>query len=325
MDYKDYYQVLGVSKNADEKEIKKAFRKLAQKYHPDKNPDDPQAEKRFKEVNEAYTVLSDSEKRKHYDRFGSQWDKYARSGGNAQDFWQQYGGSGMGGGRTRTVTPEEFEQMFGGGMGGGAGFSDFFQTLFGGGMGGGMGSGMGGSPFGNQGTGYGRGSAAAPQSRTEIPVKISLEEVLTGATRQLASNTDARFEVTIPKGVKTGSKVRVRDPEGRSIYLKVEVKPHDRFTRQEDNLRVSVPVDLYTAVLGGEVEVPTLNRNIVLTVPPGSQAGRAFRLRELGLPNLKDNQKKGDLLAELNVVIPTELTDEQRHLFEQLRQLEQTS
>ncbi len=320
MDYKDYYKILGVSKNADEKEIKKAFRTLAQKYHPDKNPGDESSEQRFKEINEAYTVLSDKEKRGHYDRFGSQWDRHARGGGNAQDFWQQYGGAGggMGGNRTRTMTPEEFERLFGsGGMGGmgGGGFSDFFQTLFNGGMGG---------------AGYGQPSYQQPRQnqrvpKTEVPVKITLEEAFEGATRQLASNTGTRFEVAIPPGVKTGSKVRVKDPDGGVIYLKVKVSPHETFDREKDNLRVSVPVDFYTAVLGGEIEVPTVNRKIVLTVPAGSQGGKVFRLRGLGMPNVKDRSKKGDLLAEIKIIVPTDLSDEQKKLFEDLRDLEATA
>lgn len=315
MDYKDYYKILGVSKSADDKEIKKAFRKLAQQYHPDKNPDDASAEQRFKEVNEAYTVLSDKEKRSHYDRFGS----YTRSGGNPQDFWQQYGGGfngGMGSGRTRTMTPEEFQQMFGGsGAGGmGGGFSDFFQTLFGGGM---AGAGYGQQPFPQQ----PRQSRNAP--KTEVPVKITLEEAFEGAKRQLASNTGTRFEVSIPPGVRTGSKVRVKDPDGGSVYLKIEVTNHDIFTRENDNLRVTVPVNLYTAILGGEIEVPTIDRKIVLTVPAGSQGGKVFRLRGLGMPNVKERNKKGDLLAEIKISVPTELSPQQKKLFEELRDLDQ--
>ena len=316
MDYKDYYNTLGVSKSADEKEIKKAFRKLAQKYHPDKNPDDAKAEQRFKEVNEAYTVLSDAEKRRHYDRFGSQWENHTRSGGNTQDFWQQWGGAangGMGGSRGRTMSPEEFERMFGGGGMGGGGFSDFFQTLFTGGMG---------AP--GQGQPYRQSAQQRQVPRTEVPVQISLEEAYTGASRQLASNTGTRFEVTIPAGVKTGSKVRVKEPDGGTIYLKIEVARHEDFSREDDNLRTSVPVDLYTAVLGGEIEVPTIDRKIVLTVPAGTQGGKVFRLRGLGMPNVKDKNKKGDLLAEINILVPTDLDEDQKQLFEQLRELSGT-
>lgn len=321
MDYKDYYRILGVSKNADEKEIKKAFRKLAQKYHPDKNPDDAQAEQRFKEINEAYTVLSDKEKRSHYDRFGSQWDRYANAGGNAQDFWQQWGGNpGAGGSRTRTMSQEEFERMFGGGMGGmgGGGFSDFFQTLFGGGMGG---AGYGQSPYRQPGSAQ-SGQRQVP--KTEVIVKITLDEAFSGTSRQLASNTGTRFEVTIPPGVKTGSKVRVKEPDGSSIYLKIDIERHPQFKREEDNLRVIVPVDISTAVLGGEIEVPTIDRKIVLTIPEGTQGGKVFRLRGLGMPNVKDQNKKGDLLAEISISIPTDLSDAQRKLFEELRTLEST-
>lgn len=317
MDYKDYYRILGVSKNADDKEIKKAYRKLAQQYHPDKNPGDAAAERKFKEVSEAYTVLSDAEKRSHYDRFGSQWNRYAQSGGNAQDFWQQWArsssGNAGGGQYTRSVSPEEFEQMFGGA--GSGGFSDFFQTIFGGMPGGG---------FAQQGGAerYTRGQPASRQrSSTDIPVTLSLEEAFSGTTRQLESNDGVRFEVTIPRGVKTGSKVRVRDPRGTTLYLKIEIKPHDRFIRESDNLRIIADVDLFTAVLGGEIEVQTLSKNIVLTVPPGSQSGKVFRLRGLGMPNLKNSNRRGDLLVELHVMLPTNLTEQQKALFEQLREL----
>ncbi|MEM7130334.1 MAG: J domain-containing protein [Chloroflexota bacterium] len=320
MEYKDYYQTLGVSKNADEKEIKKAFRTLAQKYHPDKNSGDADAEKKFKEINEAYTVLSDTEKRSQYDRFGSQWDRYARTGGNPQDFWQQWGGAGgsPGGNHTRTVTPEEFERMFGG-MGGGmgsGGFSDFFETLFGGAQPGGFG--QPGAGFDGYNAGPSSARRQAPRS-SEVPVQITLEEAFSGATRTLANNDGTRFEVTIPKGVKTGSKVRVRDPKGAVLYLKITIEPRFGYKEEGDNLRVSTDVDLYTAVLGGEINVNTIERTIALTIPAGTQNGKIFRLRGLGIPNLKDNSTKGDLLVEVNVVVPTTLTEEQKNLFEQLR------
>ncbi len=332
MDYKDYYSVLGVSKDADEKEIKRAFRKLAQKYHPDKNPDDPSAESKFKDINEAYTVLSDPDKRSKYDRFGSQWEQYERSGGRPEDFdWGQWGGAGGGGGRgyTRTVTPEEFQQMFGGrggGMGGG-GFSSFFDALFGGGMGGYSGAGTQyrqAPDSGFYGNGYpgafGTGQQTATQQpKTEVKVNVTLEEAYHGTQRLLHTEDGKRLEVNIPAGVKTGSKVRMRGSDYGDIYLNVTVDPSSRFTREGDNLRVIVPTDLYTAVLGGEVQVPTMTGAVMLTVPAGSQNGRTFRLRGQGMPKLKNADEHGDLLVKLEVKLPENLSDKERELFEQLQ------
>ena len=316
MEYKDYYKILGVARDADEKEIKKAFRKLAQQYHPDRNPGDAEAERKFKEINEANTVLSDPEKRSQYDRFGAQWEQYARSGGRPEDFNWGNVGRGGGGGNTRTLTPEEVEQLFGGN-----GHSSFFDTLFGGG-------GMGGARPGQQsrtrpgggGFGFDTRPEFQPRSAPEVPVKVTLEEVFRGATRTLESNDGTRFEVTIPRGVKTGSKVRVKGG-GQEILLTVEVLPHAQFKREENDLRVQVPVDLYLAVLGGEAQVPTMERPVVLTIPAGTQNGRVFRLRGLGLPNLKNPDQRGDLLAEVAVTLPTNLSEQEKALFEELRAL----
>jgi curved DNA-binding protein len=328
MDYKDYYQILGVPKGADDKQIKKAFRKLAQQYHPDKNPGDKQAEARFKEINEAYTVLSDPDKRSKYDRFGAQWEQYARAGGRPEDFdWGNWAGAGApGGAYTRTMTPEEFEQLFGG-MGGG-GFSSFFDALFGGGLGGAR-------PNGPQvrtrtttgpryGFGYEPRSAAASEPSIDVPVDVTLEEAYHGATRVLQTESGTRMEVNIPRGVKTGSRVRMRGgADGGDVYLRVNVLDDKRFTREGNNLHVRVPVDLYTAVLGGEVQVPTLDRPVVLTIPAGTQNGKTFRLRNLGMPELKNPDQRGDLYAEVEVVLPAHLSGEEKRLFEELRKLRQ--
>lgn len=313
MEYKDYYKILGVARNADEKEIKQAYRKLAHKYHPDKNRGDAEAERKFKEVNEAHTVLGDKEKRSQYDRFGAQWEQYARAGGNEQDFWSQFQGGR--GGQTRTMSPEEFQQMFGD-----QGFSSFFESLFGGaGMGGGR------RTQGAPGMGFDFGGGrSAPRARAaEVPVSVTLEEAYRGTERTLQSDEGTRFQVSIPAGVKSGSKVRVSNAGGMgNVILKVEVKPHNQFTREEDNLRVKASVDLYTALLGGEVQAPTMERPVILTIPAGTQNGRVFRLRGLGMPNLKKSSDKGDLLVEVEVKLPTELTKEERALFEKLRAMQ---
>lgn len=314
MEYKDYYQTLGVARNADEKEIKRSFRKLAQQYHPDKNPGDAEAERKFKEINEAYTVLSDADKRSKYDRFGSQWEQYTRAGGRPEDFnWGGFGGGGFGGGQSRTVTPEEFEQFMRG-----SNFSDFFETLFGGAN---PGGGRGGARYRTSGGGGFDPFTAAQQPRSqEVPVQVTLEEAFHGATRTLESNDGTRIQANIPRGVQTGSKVRMRGAIGQGdVMLKVEVKPHEQFTRDGDDLRVQVPVDLYTALLGGEVAVPTLERSVVLTVPAGTQNGRTFRLRGLGMPKLKQPDQRGDLLAEVSVKLPSELSAEEKELLQKLR------
>lgn len=318
MDYKDYYQILGVPRTADEKEIKRAFRKLAQQYHPDKNPGDAEAERKFKEVNEAHTVLSDADKRSKYDRFGSQWEQYTRAGGRPEDFnWGGFGGNGgFGGGQSRNVSPEEFEQFMRG-----SNFSDFFETLFGG-------SGMGGQrggprvrTTGGGGANYDPFGTAQPRSQ-EVPVQVTLEEAFHGATRTLESNDGTRIQANIPRGVQTGSKVRMRGAVGQNdVILKVEVLADDKFTRTGDDLRVLVPVDLYTALLGGEIAIPTLERSVMLTIPAGTQNGRTFRLRGLGMPKLKQPDQRGDLLAEVSIKLPTELTAEEKELFQKLRTL----
>lgn len=295
MEYKDYYKILGVSRNVDEKELKKAFRKLAQQYHPDKNPGDKEAERKFKEINEAYTILSDPEKRQKYDQFGPQWEQYTRNGGFGS------------GGQTRTMSPEEFERIFGGG------FGDIFETMFGGGRTT--------QQTRRRGTSFDPFTGGMP-TENEVAVQVTLEEAFRGTTRVLQTGEGTRMEANIPRGVKTGSKVRMRGASGQGdVILKVEVLPHADFTRDGDDLRVKVAVDLYTALLGGEARVPTLERPLVLTVPAGAQNGRLFRLRGQGMPHLKHPDQRGDLLAELSVTLPTNLSDEERRLFQRLREL----
>lgn len=313
---KDFYSTLGVSRTASDQEIKKAFRKLAQQFHPDKNPGDKVAEQRFKEINEAYGVLSDSEKRGHYDRFGADWEQYARAGVNPDDFARGgFGGFGSApGGNTRSMSPEEFEQMFGG-MAGGAGgaggagdFGNIFDSLFG-------------QSRGRRGP-VGFDTRATQPREREVTVQVTLEEALHGSTRTLQEADGKRVEVTIPRGVKTGSKVRVKGTGGvGDVLLKVDVLPHAHFVREGDDLRVKVTVDLYTALLGGEEQVPTLERPVALTIPAGTQNGKTFRLRGLGMPHLKTPDARGDLYAVVEVTLPAKLSERERTLFEELRSL----
>ncbi len=329
MEYKDYYKTLGVARGADEKEIKKAFRKLAQQYHPDKNPGDKSAEARFKEINEAYTVLSDADKRAKYDKFGSQWEQYERAGGRPEDFnWGGMGGMGgqPGGSYTRTISPEEFEQMFGGGgmgsggMGGGGGgaggYSSFFDALFGG-----MGGGRSTRSSRSRGMGFDTETMTRPQ-RQEVEAAVTLEEAFHGTTRVLQLEGGSRLEVNIPRGVTTGSRVRMKGAGGQSdIVLNIEVQPNPRYTREGDNLRVHVPVDLYTALLGGEAQVPALDKTVALTIPAGAKNGKVIRLRGLGMPHLKNPDQRGDLLAVVDVHLPSSLSAQEKALFEELRAL----
>ncbi len=299
MEYKDYYKLLGVERNADEKEIKRAFRKLAVKYHPDKNPGDKRAEDRFKEINEAYEVLSDPAKRAKYDQLGSSYQDWQRMGGQPGGFdWTQWA-SAPGGMR---VEVGDLNDLFGGG------FSDFFTTIFGG---------MGASGQGFAGRVGGRGRDL------EQAVPISLAEAYRGAKRTVQRGR-RRLEVKVPAGAQTGTRVRIAGQgegsrsQAGDLYLVVEVEPDDRFERKGDDLHVDANVDLYTAVLGGETEVPTPVGNVVLTIPPESQAGQVFRLKGRGMPNLHNPSAHGDLYARLKVTLPSHLSDEERELYRRL-------
>ena len=310
MEYKDYYKILGVDRNSGKKEIKKAYRKLARKYHPDVNPSDKEAEERFKEINEAHEVLSDPEKRKKYDQLGTSWRQWQNMGGEPRGFdWSQWYAQ-PGSGRVY-VQYGDLGDLFGGGLGG---FSDFFEAMFGGP------SQREARPRGRQ-----RQPQAARSQDFEQEVEITLEEALSGTTRILQKD-GRRLEVKIPPGVETGSKVRMRgegsEGFGRGakgdLYLKIKILPHRIFERKGDGLHCEVPVDLYTATLGGEVRVPTLKGGAMLKIPPETQSGKTFRLRGQGMPHLKDPKKRGDLYAKVTVKMPQNLTDREKELFRQL-------
>jgi len=306
MEYKDYYRILGVDRNAEEKKIKKAYRKLARQHHPDVNPDDKTAEERFKDINEAHEVLSDPEKRRKYDQLGSSWQQWQHKGRDPRGFdWSQWFNQAQPRSGGVRVEYADLGDLFGGG-----GFSDFFQTIFG-----------------------GMGTAQARPRRGQDytqPVEITLEEASQGATRTIQKD-GRRLEVKIPPGVRTGSKVRVAG-EGRpsiaggasgDLYLKVTVLPHSVFEREGDDLHCEILVSLYTVVLGGEVKVPTPGGDLLLKIPPETQSSRTFRLRGKGLPNLRNPKKRGDLYARLRVQVPQKLSKKEKELFRELASLRQ--
>ena len=294
----DYYDILGVTRSADEKELRQAYRRLARQHHPDVNPGDEAAAERFKSINAAYEVLSDADKRAKYDRYGDQWQH-----------------------------AEHFEQNAGAG---GSRFAHFFRD-------GDTGRGSGGFTFGSAGGSFsdildglgrfggfgGRNEPVRPRP-AEVAVEITLEEADAGTTRRVNLPSGKRLEVKIPAGIADGSKVHIApaNEPGDEFNLAVTVLPHRRFTRDGVDLHTAVEAPLLDAILGGAVKVPTLRGEIELTLPPETQNGRRFRLAGQGMAALNDSGRRGNLFATVNVKLPANLTDEQRRLFQQLRAAE---
>jgi curved DNA-binding protein len=321
MDFKDYYATLGVAKTATDKELKQAYRKLARKYHPDVNPGDKSAEAKFKEINEAYEVLGDPEKRRKYDELGANWRMYEqaeRAGGPnpfEQGGWTVNVGGGPGG--FRTMTEEEMREIFGTENP----FSDFFNTFFGGAE----------SEPGR------RGRSGRSRSRRgrdlEQEIELTLEEADQGVTRRLSIKHDGHartVDVRVPPGVGDGSRVRVSGEGERGggggtsgdLYLRVRLQPHPVFERKGRDLYTKVSVPLTVAVLGGEVDVPALGgRTLRLKVPPTTQNGQVFRLRGQGMALSGKAGERSDLYATLEVQLPKQLSAEERQHFEALAQL----
>lgn len=308
--FKDYYAALGVAPDADDKTIKQAYRKLARQYHPDLNPNDKQAEERFKEVNEAYQVLGDAEKRRKYDDLQQQyrqWQQHGDSRGFNWGQWQARPGEQT---YTRTVSPEDLQDLFGDD----SPFSDFFSSIFGGGM---------------------------PQERTnrptrgrdaEVAVEITLAEALHGTARTIQAN-GRRIEARIPPGVRTGTRLRLANQGGAGVaggsagdlYLIIEVAPHPQFERENDDLTCVIPLDIYTAVGGGQVRVQTLDGAVMLKIPPRTQAERTFRLKGKGMPRLEQPAERGDLYAKVKLVLPEEMSEDEVATLRSLGQQQQAS
>jgi curved DNA-binding protein len=310
MDYKDYYKILGVEKTATTEQIKKAYRKLARQYHPDVNPNDATAEQKFKEANEANEVLSDPEKRQKYDQLGADYQRYQQAGagrgpgaGGGGFDWSQYaqgGGGGFGG--------------FGGGQFGGEGedFSDFFSSMFGG---------MGGA-------GGGRSSRPGAGGDYQAELELTLQEAYEGGPRTITVN-GKNLRITIQPGVADGQTIRLRDQGGPgrnggpngSLLITFRILPDARYARTGDDLTQDVPVPLYRALLGGEQTVETLGGPVKIKLKPETANGSRLRLRGKGFPVYREAGKHGDLYLRLNVQLPTNLTEEERALIQQLAQL----
>lgn len=312
-DYKDYYKILGVSKSADEGEIKRTFRKLARKYHPDMNPDNKTAEAKFKEVSEAYEVLSDPDKRKKYDQFGQYWQQAGQAGGantGGVDFGQ-YGSF------------DEFINELLGRFGGGGGFGGpgqaggfNYRTSQTGGF----------SGFNNDFSGYG-GASSSGAADSESSISLSFEEAMKGAEKRLIIGGSETITVKFPAGMKDGKKIRVKGKgqlnpltQARGdLYLKVKLKPHDYFSLEGDSLICELPITPDEAVLGATVEVPTPSGKVKMKIPAGVKSGQSLRLRNKGWPKAKGGQ--GDQLVKLQIVSPTKLSAQEREYYEKLAKI----
>ena len=322
MEFKDYYQTLGVAKTATVKEIKQAYRKLARKYHPDVNPGDRAAEARFKEINEAYEVLGDPEKRRKYDELGANWRQYEQAQqqpGGGTPFWQWSTAGGQPGGGYQTINEDELRDMFGGENP----FSDFFNVFFGGG-----------GRTETRRPRSGRGARGRAGRDVEEEIELTLDEAMRGAMRRLSVKHGGHtrtVDVRIPAGVGDGSRVRISG-EGEQgaggaragdLYLRVRLRPDPRFERKGRDLHTAIAVPLTVAVLGGEAEVPVPgDPPLRLRIPPMTQNGQVFRLRGHGMPAVGKSSERGDLYATVNVTLPRQLSEEQRHHFEALARLE---
>lgn len=303
MQYKDYYQILGVNRDASQEEIKRAYRKLARRFHPDVNPGDRAAEERFKEINEAYEVLSDPQKRQQYDHLGagwSQWQRMRGAPGGFEDFARQW--FGQAGPQVQYVNLDE---IFGQGN-----LGDLLDALFG----------LGGTQVRQR---------PRRGKDLEVPLELTLEEAFHGTMRRVERGDGHIVTARIPPGTRTGSRIRLagQGQPGRGgasagdLYLNVTVQPHPIFRREGDDLRRDLELDLYTAVLGGEVEVETLDGTVRLKIPPGTSGGKTFRLRGKGMPNPKTPDRRGDLYAVVRIKVPSRLSAREKALFGELARL----
>jgi len=308
MEFKDYYKILEISKEASNDEIRKAYRRLAKKYHPDKNPDDPAAEAKFKEVSEAYEVLKDPEKRKKYDRLGANWKQYQYSGEGGEDWFRNFN-------QSRRGTNFDFSDSFGDLFGNVGGFSDFFESFFGSG-----------NRFSDSTGGY--TNTFWKGSDYEAELIISLEEAHKGTEKQFT--VDGRtLKVRISPGVKSGKRLRLKNQGGEGtgggqkgdLYLKIQVEKHPYFERKDNDLYCNLDVDLYTAILGGKKEITNLDgKRINIYIPKETENGKVLKIKNMGM-SIADDSNRGDLYIRINIQIPKNITEEEKKLFEKLKSL----
>ncbi len=309
MEFKDYYKILGVDKTATSEEIKKAYRQLAKQYHPDKNPGNKSAEERFKEITEANEVLSDPEKRKKYDQLGANWKQYQYANPNASGMNDWYSQFNRGGGGS----PYNFSGNLGDLFGGLGGFSDFFESFFG---------------AGSHRSGENIFSRAKKGSDYEATLNLTLEDVYNGAEKQITVD-GRKLKVKVEPGTKDGLRLRLKNQgapgknggERGDLYLTIHVLEHPFYEIEEDDLYYNLDVDLYTAILGGQVQITTLDKKkINLTIPPETDNGKLLKLKGLGLTQ-KGSSKRGNLYARVVLQIPKKLNSEEKKLFEKLASL----
>lgn len=300
MDFKDYYEILGVAPSADNKVIKQTYRQLARKHHPDVNPGNKEAEEKFKTINEAYQVLSDAKQRKKYDELRAQYQQWQQTGGQQQQGfdWQNWSNQANKGARTQYASPEDLEDLFGSA----SPYSDFFTNIFGGSK------------------ASVRGKPPTPRRGRDIEyeVDLTLEEAFHGAARSLELD-QRHFTAVIPVGVRTGSRVRLAGqgepgPNGGpagDLYLIIKLLPNETFEREGDDLHMDIQLDIFTAIAGGEIRISSMERPLTLTIPPRTNANRNFRIRGKGMPHLGDAKIRGDLFARVRLILPNSLTDQE--------------
>jgi curved DNA-binding protein len=306
MTYKDYYKILGVGKTATQDEIKKAYRKLANKYHPDKTKGDKAAEEKFKDINEANTILSDPVKRKKYDQFGADWKHYEESGQQPGGFdWSKY--TGARGGQEHTMSQEEFSAMFGE-----EGLGNIFETIFG-------------QPIGTR---NGRKSRARKGEDFEAETTLTLEEAYHGSTR-LLKISDQTIKITIKPGIADGQVLRVTGKGGRGpnggpngdLYLTIKIAPHAEFQRRGNDLYCDKSVELYTAVLGGKTRIKTINNIVNVDILKETQNGKVLRLLGLGMPVYGTKNEFGNMYVTIVIQLPDNLSEQEIDLFRKLSML----
>ena len=315
MAYIDYYKILGVDKTATQDDIKKAFRKLARQYHPDLNPNDPNAKERFQAINEANEVLSDPEKRKKYDEYGENWKHADEFEAQRKAYQNQQGGGGGDGEYWYSTDGTHFSGFGDEGMhgfgGNGSEFSDFFEEL-----------------FGHRGAGAGRGARGAFKGQDiQGELQLTLREAAT-THKQTFSVNGENLRITVPAGIANGQIIKLKGHGGKGVnggpdgdlYITFNIADDPVFRRKDNDLYTDVNIDLYTAVLGGEVTVNTLDGQVKLKVRPGTQNDAKARLKGKGFPVYKQDGTYGDLIVTYHVTIPTTLTDKQKDLFRQLQQ-----